>query len=73
MGDTGSPLFAAVEGWAFPASMPELLQLAVTAGEGAERVMPWTLGAEARRREALRVSPEEVAAGLAEIDALVGH
>ena len=67
MSDTTSPLFAAVQGWAFPASHAELLQMASAAGGGrkADRVMPWTLGEEARERERRRVSEAERERGLA--------
>lgn len=67
LGDTTSPLFADVQGWAFPASHAELLQMAAAAGGGnkAKRVMPWTLGEEARGRERRRVSADERERGLA--------
>ncbi|MDJ1372752.1 hypothetical protein C7K25_15545 [Gulosibacter molinativorax] len=72
MGDTATPLYAAVQGWAFPASFPELVQLASSAGspDAARKLMPWTLGAENRRREALSVSTAERAEALAELQAM---
>lgn len=72
--DTRTPLFAAYQGWAFPASMPELLTLAASIGDAdaAERVMPWTLGEQQRAREAAVISDEdrrEAAALLASVSA----
>ena len=68
LADSSTPLFAVVQGWAFPASIPELLQLAAAAG-GSEKVMPWNLAAE----KAEKVSDEEIREGVAEIQALIGH
>lgn len=63
MEDTSTPLYAAWQGWAFPASFPELVQIASAAGSksASDGLMPWTLGQKAREREARRVTPEDEA------------
>ncbi|MDJ1372761.1 hypothetical protein C7K25_15590 [Gulosibacter molinativorax] len=73
MGDTSTPLYAAVQGWAFPASFPELVQIASAAGSpaAAKKLMPWTLGAESRRKAALEVSADERAEALAELQSMI--
>lgn len=73
--DTSTPLFAAVSGWAFPASMPELVAMAGAASSpgAVEALMPWTIGAELERRAAMAVSPEEEAAALRELRAVLGR
>ncbi|QZY52924.1 hypothetical protein [Leucobacter tenebrionis] len=39
--DTGTELFAAVAGWRFPMSMPDLLLVTSAYGKEAHRVMPF--------------------------------
>lgn len=41
MADTGTELFAAVSGWRFPMSMPELLMVTSAYGKDAHKVMPF--------------------------------
>lgn len=39
--DTSTPLFAAVAGWRFPASVPQIVTMGALVGERGEQMMPW--------------------------------
>ena len=41
LNDTGTELFAAVAGWRFPMSMPEMLMVTSAYGKDAHKVMPF--------------------------------
>ena len=63
---TSTVLGAKLAGWAYPASMPELLQLASGLSEKAsKRVMPWAMDVPGRSS----ASAEERAAAEAELEA----
>ena len=53
--DSTTPLFAAVAGWDWPASMPEILSIVGTFGKEAHKVLPFN-------EDAPTVSDAEVAA-----------
>ncbi len=60
--DTTTQLFAAYQGWAFPASYPEIVQIASAASDRrkAEEMMPWTIGRRNRDRAQRQVSEADV-------------
>lgn len=60
MNDSSTHLFAASAGWKYPASMPELVLMAVQVGKKGESVLPWNHAPE-------RASAAEVAAVHAEL------
>lgn len=41
--DTNTPLCASVAGWAYPATLIQLLQLAATIGDQSDKLMPWRM------------------------------
>lgn len=59
-GDTTTELGAALAGWSYPASVPELMLVAAVVGKRAESVMPWATEPE-------RPTDDEVAAVHAEL------
>jgi hypothetical protein len=65
--DGSTWLGADLGGWAYPASMPELLSIAAAIGDwkAAKKVMPWAM--ESPRRQS--ASAEEVEAAQAELEA----
>ncbi|WP_291053731.1 hypothetical protein [Herbiconiux sp.] len=69
--DGGTPLGAELSGWAYQASMIELLSLMAQIGDPkvAKRVMPWALELPGRKAGAPAASAAEVAAANAELDA----
>ncbi len=57
-------------GWAYPASMPQLLSLAAQVGDwkAAKKVMPWAMDSP-RRAQKDQATPDEVEAANAALDA----
>jgi hypothetical protein len=67
--DPGTALGAELAGWAYPASMRDLLSLVAQIGDHrvARRLMPWVL--ENPRREAgAKATPDEIATAEAELE-----
>ena len=66
--DTSTALGAKLAGWAYPASMPDLLTLVASIGNerAAKKIMPWTLG---RKTDTDKATADEIAAANAELEA----
>lgn len=66
--DPGTAFGAKLAGWAYPASLRELLSLMAQIGnqKAAHKVMPWVMK-DARKREP-QATPDEVAAATAELE-----
>lgn len=66
--DPGTTFGAELAGWAYPASLRELLSLMAQIGnqKAANKVMPWVMK-DPRRRES-QATPDEVAAATAELE-----
>lgn len=71
--DTATPLAAAFNGWAYPASMPQLLQMAMSAPsrKAFESMAPWTLGRDQKRRREQEISDDDRKKALAHLEASV--
>ena len=69
-GDGGTALGAELAGWAYPASMPQLIALSAQIGDPktARRVMPWAMD-NPRRKKQNQATPDEIAAAQAELEA----
>ncbi len=67
--DTGTAFGAKLAGWAYPASMRDLLTLAAQIGDwkAARRVMPWILD-DPQRNHNVPASPDEIASAEAELE-----
>lgn len=67
-GDTGTALGAKLAGWAYAASMPELISLMAQIGnqKAAHKVMPWVMKDPHRRGP--QATPDEVATATAELE-----
>lgn len=68
--DGGTVFGAWLAGWAYPASMRELIALSAQIGDPkvSKRLMPWAMD-NPRRRQAPRATPDEIATAEAELDA----
>lgn len=66
--DTATELGAKLAGWAYRASMPELISLMAQIGDqkAAHKVMPWVMK-DPRQRES-QATPDEVATAAAELE-----
>lgn len=66
--DPGTAFGAELAGWAYPATMPELLTLIGAIGneKASRKVMPWTL--RTPRSNGTKATDEEVAIAQAELD-----
>lgn len=62
--DPSTALGAKLAGWAYKATMPELLSIAAQLGKNAAEVMPWS--EKFKRPE--QATPEEITVALAELD-----
>lgn len=60
--DPSTRLGAAHQGWAYRASIPELVQVATGLGEKAEEHLPWGMAAAMRRAEARKVTDSDMQA-----------
>lgn len=71
--NTATPLAAAFNGWAYPASMPQLLQMAMSAPsrKAFESMAPWTLGRDQKRRREQEISDDDRKKALAHLEASV--
>ncbi|MFF7683160.1 hypothetical protein ACFZA2_10395 [Microbacterium sp. NPDC007973] len=63
--DPGTQLGAKLAGWAYPASIPQLLMLVAQTGKASKKVMPWALKTPRAEDQA---SPDEVAAAQASLE-----
>ena len=66
--DPSTALGAELAGWAYPASLRELLSLMAQIGnqQAANKVMPWAMK-DPRQRES-RATPDEIAAATAQLE-----
>lgn len=68
--DGGTALGAELAGWAYPASMVQLITLSAQIGDSKvfRKVAPWALD-NPRRRKQNQATPDEIAAAQAELEA----
>lgn len=68
--DTSTEFGASLAGWAYPASLIELMQLSATIADNKafQSAAPWTMGEELRRRAAEQATPDEIAVLDAQLD-----
>jgi hypothetical protein len=63
--DPSTALGAKLAGWAYPASIPQLLVLIAHTGKASKKVMPWALKVPRAEDQA---TPDEVAAAQADLE-----
>lgn len=61
--DPSTRLGAKVQKWAYPATIPELMQVSSLAGKKSRLVLPWGMWEAEQERAAHRVTPTDVAVG----------